>query len=629
MQAGPVERANLIMFETSKKRSRRVVDRDTATSNQEHCMTMTMKSKRPNRNLFSTAVLTLATLAITLDTAAVVAFTPNSGGRASLSTGPVIDSNNMKDSVALKISPMSTKRRRQRHQAGPVSSTVVDDDSATTATTLDVSASSPILQQQRRSRLSPHSGQNVVVLDEEYFHDKKKELAVQVLFNNDIVNTPLRSRTSSRNSIVSPDTKRKSKPKKLVRPKRRNGISRKKSPSKSGTKKYPTSLNSSSSSTSLLTRDEERQITYKIRGLRRVVQIRDELIEENESCSPFEPSFGGDHDCYPTEEEWAKACDLDTLSLRRVMSEGQEARSLLVSANAGLVKHIAKRHYHVLKRMTTAAGGVGTILTLQDMIQEGNLGLMKAAERFEPERGFRFSTYATYWIRQRILQSITDSSRVIRLPVHVTDTLKKLNKARKEMSVNLGRMPSDEELANHMNISVDKLRRISDKTRAVVSLESPISMGSNHRSEMDQRTIGDFIASDAPTPEEDAEHKSLQQDIRAVVNQLAEREREVLILRFGLDNGEPMSISDTATHLGISTDRVRHVETRALNKLRNPQRNYRLKDYLGEGHIAAVEEDKQRKLSASTAAKSKPNYRHADKSKMRKKPSAQEKFWFF
>ena len=189
------------------------------------------------------------------------------------------------------------------------------------------------------------------------------------------------------------------------------------------------------------------------------------------------------------------------------------------------------------------------------------------------------------------------------------------------MSVQLGRLPSDDELANCMNISVDKLRRISDKARAVVSLESPISMGSNHRSEMDQRTIGDFIASDAPTPEEDIEHKSLQQDIREVVNQLAEREREVLILRFGLDNGEPMSTSETAVHLGITTDRVRHVETRALNKLRNPQRNYRLKDYLGEGHIAAVEEDQQRKLSTPTAAKK--------RSKIRKKPSAQEKFWFF
>ena len=415
------------MFEASKKRSRRVLDRDSPLkSNQNHCLATVTKSKR---NLFSAAVLTLAALAISVDTAAVFAFTPNLSGRASLSTGHVsssiTDSNSNKDSVALKISPMSTNRRRQRLQAGPVSSAVVDDDPATTTSTLDTSASSPILQQQRRSRLSPHSTQNVVVLDEEYFrhsNDKKKELAVQVLFNNDIVNKPLRSRTSSRNT-VSTNTKRKLKSKKIVRPKKRSSISRKNSPSKSVTRMKSASFLDSSSSTSLLSRDEERQITFKIRDLRRVVHIRDELIEESESCSPFEASFGSDHDCYPTEEEWAKACELDILSLRRVMSEGQDARSLLVSANAGLVKHIAKRHYYVLKRMTTAGGGVGTILTLQDMIQEGNLGLMKAAERFEPERGFRFSTYATYWIRQRILQSITDSSRVIRLPVHGTSRI--------------------------------------------------------------------------------------------------------------------------------------------------------------------------------------------------------------
>lgn len=411
------------MFETSsKKRSRRVLDRDAAAriNRQSSCSAL---MKRPNRSMLSAAVLTLATLAITVDNSAVVAFTPSSVGPASLSTGPVsssiIDSSNSKDSAALKISPLSTKRRRPRRQAGPVASTVVDDDSTSTTTnTMDANGQSPILNTKRMNRLSPHSPQNVVVLDEEYFRgDKNNDLAVQVLFNNAIDTSPLGSRTSTR--AASTDTNIKPKPQKIVRPKRRTTISQKKKPLKKGTKtKSATSLDSKS--TSLLTRDEERQITYKIRGLRRVVEIRDELIEENESCSLFEPSFAGENDCYPTEDEWAKACGLDVSSLRTIMSEGQDARALLVSANAGLVKHIAKRHYYVLKRMTTAGGGVGTILTLQDMIQEGNLGLMKAAERFEPERGFRFSTYATYWIRQRILQSITDSSRVIRLPVHGT-----------------------------------------------------------------------------------------------------------------------------------------------------------------------------------------------------------------
>ena len=267
------------------------------------------------------------------------------------------------------------------------------------------------------SSTSRSSTQNVVVLDDDIFHHnsnkKKNDLAVQLLFNNnDIVKTPLRSR---KNHPVSTEFNKSRNPKIARRSKSRNG-----SGSSASRKKLPSTISTKlKSSTSLLTRDEERQITYRIRDLRRVVRIRDELLQENEEHnSAF---LGNDDDVdVPTEEDWAKACDLDVSSLRRVMSDGQEARSLLVSANAGLVRNIAKRHYYVLKQMVTTGGGVGTILTLQDMIQEGNLGLMKAAERYEPERGFRFSTYATYWIRQRILQSITDSSRVIRLPVHGT-----------------------------------------------------------------------------------------------------------------------------------------------------------------------------------------------------------------
>jgi len=212
----------------------------------------------------------------------------------------------------------------------------------------------------------------------------------------------------------------------------------------------------------------------------------------------------------------------------------------------------------------------------------------------------------------------------------VTATLQKFNKARKEMAAEIGRMPSDAELAHYMEIPVDKLRKINEKSRSVVSLESPLRTGSNHKAEVDRRTIGDFIASDAPTPEEDAQQKSLQRDIRAVVNELADREREVLILRFGLDNGDPMSTSQTATQLGITTDRVRYIEARALNKLRSPQRNYRLKDYLaGEGLHVTVEKKRQPKLSGSTAQISNSKYRRSNQSKRQKKPSPEEKFWFF
>lgn len=191
----------------------------------------------------------------------------------------------------------------------------------------------------------------------------------------------------------------------MIRPKSRNSSpDRKMAQKKSNISNSNDNGVTSRSSSALLTHDEEREITYSIRDLHKAVKIRDELEDDE----------------FPTEEDWAKACGLEVMVLRRIMSKGQEARTVLVSANAGLVTSIAKRHYHALKQATDAMGGVGTILTLQDMIQEGNFGLMKAAERFEPERGWRFSTYATYWIRQRILRSISDSSRVIRLPAHGT-----------------------------------------------------------------------------------------------------------------------------------------------------------------------------------------------------------------
>jgi RNA polymerase primary sigma factor len=161
--------------------------------------------------------------------------------------------------------------------------------------------------------------------------------------------------------------------------------------------------------------------------------------------------------------------------------------------------------------------------------------------------------------------------------------VQKVNKARKDMSMEIGRVPSDPELAHFMRISVEELRKIVLKSQNVLSLESPVRRGGMQNSDVDVRTIGDSIASDAPTPDEDAQWQYLQQDVRIVINQLADRERDVLVLRFGLENGEPLSTGQTALRLGITTDRVRMVEARALNKLRSPQRNYRLKEYVG-GH---------------------------------------------
>lgn len=559
-----------------KKRPRRGFDGKIHSNSNSNSNNSTKCVNRTG-TLFSAAVLVLATLVVYTDTIAVVAFTPV----PSSTCAAVVNTNNKEIPITTTTmsSFSSTKRRRRTRQQ----------------VSLD--------------------GQGVSIMTSPIV-DNNKELPVHFVLENNVVT--IASNGSTRTSRLVSTTNKRNRNSKMVRPKSRNSSPRKK-PQKKNSRNGVTSRSSSSS---LLTREEERQITYSIRDLHRAVRIRDELSSGDE----YDNDTDAD-DKLSTEEDWAKACGLDVLSLRRIMSKGQEARTVLVSANVGLVTSIAKRHYYALKQATDAGGGVGTILTLQDMIQEGNIGLMKAAQKFEPERGWRFSTYATYWIRQRILRSISDSSRVIRLPAHVTATLQKLNKARKEMSAEIGRVPSDPELAHYMKISVDKLRKINEKARSVVSLESPLRLGSNHKAEMDRRTIGDFIASDAPTPEEDAQRKSLQIDIRAVVNELGDREREVLILRFGLDNGEFMSTSQTAIQLGITTDRVRYVEARALNKLRSPQRNYRLKDYLGSGH-RDIAEEKQEQLSSPPMTNPNSNHRRHQCQKQ-KQLSIQEKIWFF
>mmetsp|Transcript_4704 Transcript_4704/g.6691 ORF Transcript_4704/g.6691 Transcript_4704/m.6691 type:complete len:338 (-) Transcript_4704:404-1417(-) len=269
------------------------------------------------------------------------------------------------------------------------------------------------------------------------------------------------------------------------------------------------------------------------------------------------------------------------------MIEGKEARSRIVASNVGLVLQIARRYAYQLRRSQefSNAAGVGTILTLQDMVQEGNLGLMEAAERFDSQKGFRFSTYAVYWVRQRILRCIADHSRIIRLPVHVHALLRNINKEKAEMTREIGRTPSLPELAHRLEMPLEKLKLYTESSRTVLSLEVPISRngGKSPSFNEDKRTLGERIAYEGPTPQEDAEFDALKRDIRAAINGLgSDRERDVLISRFGLEDGSPTTLEQTAKKLGISRDRVRMVEARALNKLRHPQRNYRLKEYVGE-----------------------------------------------
>lgn len=367
-------------------------------------------------------------------------------------------------------------------------------------------------------------------------------------------------------------------------------------------------------SSARLSREEENELTTQIKNLKVVMQIRDKLANAKINANmanrsntysvvpqttPYETEeLRWNRFSLPTEEEWAKACDVSVMQLHRILISGRSARTKLVDGNAGLVMSVAKRYFSELRRSVEGGGsnGVGSILTLQDMVQEGNLGLMEAAERFDSTKGARFGTYALYWVRQRILRSIADNSRVIRLPAHVHTMIRNIRKTRADMEKEIGRTPSLPELAHELNMSPDKLQLYTASSRSVLSLEVPSSpssrmSGKAGSGDPDKRTLGDFIASDSPTPEEDAEFDYLKRDIRAAIDGLGnDKERDVLILRFGLDDRSPKTLAETAERLGITKDRVRMVEARALNKLRHPQRNHRLKDYVGEQNHRTAEE---------------------------------------
>jgi len=307
-----------------------------------------------------------------------------------------------------------------------------------------------------------------------------------------------------------------------------------------------------------LLRSEEVTFTENIKTMKTAVKLREGTLST---------------------QQWAAACDLSVQELHRIVHDGQAARAAVVSANVGLVTKIAQRHHASLKIATEADHGVGTILSLQDMIQEGNMGLLEAAERFDPERGVRFSTYATFWIRQRILRSVSDTSRIIRLPAHVHSMLHKIGRARKEWTVAMGRPPTTAELAKVLSISEKKVKLYADSSRNVVSLERPVRTSASFKE--DTRTLGDVLASEAPSPQDNIEAASLRDDIRSLMKtELSKAERAVITSKFGLNDGKSRNNTQIAELLGISKDRVRLLEAKALNKLRHPNKNYKLKDYV-------------------------------------------------
>ena len=261
-----------------------------------------------------------------------------------------------------------------------------------------------------------------------------------------------------------------------------------------------------------------------------------------------------------SEEEKAEIKE-EIKTLQRDVDKGADAKKRLAEANLRLVVSIAKRY-------------VGRGMLFLDLIQEGNLGLIKAVEKFDYKKGYKFSTYATWWIRQAITRAIADQARTIRIPVHMVETINKLIRVSRQLLQELGREPSPEEIAKEMNMPVERVREILKISQEPVSLETPIG-------EEEDSHLGDFIKDDnVPVPADAAAFTRLKEQLEEVLGTLTEREQKVLTLRFGLEDGRARTLEEVGKEFNVTRERIRQIEAKALRKLRHPSRSRKLKDYL-------------------------------------------------